>query len=97
LCSILIAKELWVEQEFVSAQPIRYLGGSRPVPTLAIMGCLPSKLGPIWLRRQAAAPTSTETAEDSSSKTYSWDKRKKVDPAEYTIENIKNEEVGRLP
>ncbi|KAB7505404.1 Protein XRP2, partial [Armadillidium nasatum] len=25
------------------------------------------------------------------------DKRKKVDPAEYTIENIKNEEVGRLP
>ncbi|KAB7505403.1 hypothetical protein Anas_02232 [Armadillidium nasatum] len=37
-----------------------------------IMGCLPSKLGPIWLRRRAAAPTSTETAEDSSSKTYSW-------------------------
>ncbi|KAG7173772.1 protein XRP2-like [Homarus americanus] len=30
-------------------------------------------------------------------KTYTWDKKEKVNPADFTIENISNREIGRLP
>ncbi|MCL4132051.1 UNVERIFIED_CONTAM: hypothetical protein GTU68_057235 [Idotea baltica] len=58
------------------------------------MGCLPSKLNLIIHGSQGSGDSN---GEDSSNKTYSWDKRKKVDPADYTIENLTDGEKGRLP
>ncbi|XP_027216690.2 protein XRP2 [Penaeus vannamei] len=54
------------------------------------MGCLHTKGSKEGRKYQ-------EEEENEGPKTYSWDKKEKVNPADYTIENISNEEVGRLP
>ncbi|XP_071547917.1 protein XRP2-like isoform X2 [Panulirus ornatus] len=52
------------------------------------MGCLQGK----------GKKDASEAEKDKEEpKTYSWDKKDKVNPADYTIENISNTEVGRLP
>ncbi|XP_068230890.1 protein XRP2-like isoform X1 [Palaemon carinicauda] len=52
------------------------------------MGCLQSK---------GKDEDNQKENEKDPPKTYSWDKREKVNPADYTIENISGQEVGRIP
>ncbi|XP_067127001.1 protein XRP2-like [Centruroides vittatus] len=51
------------------------------------MGCFHSKSESIKNKRKNS----------SSTKTYSWDNKEKVNPKDYTIENLKGETAGKLP
>ncbi|XP_019621821.1 PREDICTED: protein XRP2-like [Branchiostoma belcheri] len=42
-------------------------------------------------------PEEPAAQEDEAPKVYSWDKRDKVDPKDFTIANLKDETVGRVP
>lgn len=52
------------------------------------MGCLFSRF------TSQGSPKSTEPEEPVQ---YSWDKREKVDPKDFTVENLKGETAGRIP
>ncbi|XP_053647108.1 protein XRP2 [Cherax quadricarinatus] len=52
------------------------------------MGCLHSTGW--WSHKEPREP-------HQEPKSYSWDKKDRVNPADFTVENVSNEEVGRLP
>ncbi|XP_076347132.1 protein XRP2-like [Tachypleus tridentatus] len=50
------------------------------------MGCLQSK-----------SRLANKEKENDTNKSYSWDNKKKLNPKDFTIENLKDETAGRLP
>ncbi|XP_006639198.1 protein XRP2 [Lepisosteus oculatus] len=61
------------------------------------MGCFHSKKSKRKSEKESSTTTASIPNAEETPKQYSWDKREKVDPKDYTLAGLRDDTAGRLP